>query len=222
MIPRIRLQELRLTLCVAFALVELGCGASRVAPPRQPAAVKPSPPRSIPLGPTAVYVVRSGDTLGRLAQCSGVSVARLAASNEISDPDVIRVGSRLRIPRGHRCVAGTLPARKAGSESTAVARAEGLLSAATARLDDADFENALSLSESCSKELLAHPRNEAAIKLRARCHVIAGMAWAGLHRNERAIETFRHAFALDPSLEFSPETTSPRVLELVSEARTAP
>lgn len=228
MIPRVGLQELRLVLCAAFAVAEMGCGAARVPPQREPAVAKTPPPRSTPVGPTAVYVVRSGDTLGRLAQCSGVSVARLAETNEISDPDMIRVGSRLRIPRGHRCVAavarapGASPAREAASEGAALTRADEILSDATARLDAADFENALSLSERCARELLPYPREELAIKLSARCHVVSGMASAGLDRNERAVEAFRQAFALDPSLDFSAETTSPRVLELVSEARAGP
>lgn len=228
MIPRIGLQELRLVLCAAFAALELGCGATRAAPPRAPAAAKSRPPVSTPAAPTTVYVVRSGDTLGRLAQCSGASVARLAESNEISDPDLIRIGSRLRIPRGHRCIAAVarapraLRAREAGSESTALTRADGWLAAATARLDGADFENALALAERCVQELLPFKRDEAAIELSARCHVVAGMASAGLDRKDLAIQAFRRAFALDPSLAFSPETTSPRVLELVSEARAGP
>lgn len=42
------------------------------------------------------YVVKSGDTLGKLAKRFGGSVEEIAAANGISDPDVIFVGQNLR------------------------------------------------------------------------------------------------------------------------------
>ena len=58
--------------------------------------------------------------------------------------------------------------------------------------------------------------------LAARCHIVAATAEVGLGRREWAVRELRHAFALNPRLELTAETTSPRLLELVSEARTNP
>ncbi len=44
------------------------------------------------------YTVKRGDTLGKIAKEHGVSVADLVAENNISNPDLIRVGQVLRIP----------------------------------------------------------------------------------------------------------------------------
>lgn len=44
------------------------------------------------------YVVRSGDTLYRIAQAYGVSVGSLVAANHVSDPHDLRVGEVLTIP----------------------------------------------------------------------------------------------------------------------------
>ncbi len=46
----------------------------------------------------AKYVVRSGDTLGSIAQRLGVSASALASTNGISNPDRIYVGMVLRVP----------------------------------------------------------------------------------------------------------------------------
>ncbi|MGH8926050.1 MAG: LysM peptidoglycan-binding domain-containing protein [Acidimicrobiia bacterium] len=47
---------------------------------------------------SADYVVESGDTLGDIASAHGVSVSDLAVANDISNPDLIRVGQVLVIP----------------------------------------------------------------------------------------------------------------------------
>jgi len=45
-----------------------------------------------------VYVVQTGDTLSALAKGEQITVAQLAAANDISDPDRVDVGQELRIP----------------------------------------------------------------------------------------------------------------------------
>lgn len=45
-----------------------------------------------------VYVVRAGDTLGRVAAFYGVSIADLMAANNLPNPDVLTVGQQLTIP----------------------------------------------------------------------------------------------------------------------------
>ncbi len=47
----------------------------------------------------ATYVVRPGDTLYALARRFGVSVGALARANRLADPDRIRAGQRLVVPR---------------------------------------------------------------------------------------------------------------------------
>lgn len=49
-------------------------------------------------GDASLYIVQPGDTLGALAQVWGCSVADIAALNSIPDPNLIRVGQRLRKP----------------------------------------------------------------------------------------------------------------------------
>jgi murein DD-endopeptidase MepM/ murein hydrolase activator NlpD len=50
--------------------------------------------------PSLVHDVRPGDTLSGVAQEYGVSVAELARENNLSDPNLIRVGELLRIGTG--------------------------------------------------------------------------------------------------------------------------
>lgn len=45
-----------------------------------------------------VHVVKRGDTLGRIARRYGTTVARLVTLNGITDPNLIRVGQRIKLP----------------------------------------------------------------------------------------------------------------------------
>ena len=49
--------------------------------------------------PGDVYVVRPGDTLGRIADDHETTVDELMALNNLSNPDLIEVGQSLRLPR---------------------------------------------------------------------------------------------------------------------------
>lgn len=73
-------------------------GAATVPPPP----TTPPPPPTTEPAPTppaeTVYIVRAGDTLGRIARRFNTTTARLADWNGITDPNLIRVGQRLRIP----------------------------------------------------------------------------------------------------------------------------
>ena len=55
---------------------------------------KPTPQMS-PMDP-AYYTVKSGDTLGAIANQMGVSVEELAKRNQIANPNLINVGQRIR------------------------------------------------------------------------------------------------------------------------------
>ena len=180
------------------------------------------------------YVVQPGDTLARIAACSGVTVVTLARVNEISAPDRLRAGTVLRVPHRGDCAEAprlaakvprarrTEPAR-GGSQAAAVqGEVARLLAKATARYDAADFEQALSLAQAGIQALAPYPGDAEADALRARCHMVSGMAAAGLERSERAIAEFRQALDAAPDLELDPQRTSPRVLELVDAARASP
>ncbi|MDO4244745.1 MAG: LysM peptidoglycan-binding domain-containing protein [Deinococcus sp.] len=86
-------------------------------PVARPAPVKAPP---VPKAP-ALHTVRSGDTLGRLAQRYGVSVGALQAANGISGT-VIRVGQRLKIPRAGSVVASRPAPLPPGTEARLVYR----------------------------------------------------------------------------------------------------
>lgn len=53
---------------------------------------------SQPAQEQATYTVKSGDTLGAIASQFGVSVEMLASMNQISNPNLIKVGQTLEIP----------------------------------------------------------------------------------------------------------------------------
>ena len=77
-----------------------------------------------------IHIVRSGETLSAIAARYGTSVAALARANRLSNPNLIRVGARLRVPRGSGARAPT-PAPVASRTSIsasldAQARAHGV------------------------------------------------------------------------------------------------
>jgi len=61
------------------------------------------------------YVVRVGDTLAGIAARSGVRVADIAAQNGITNPNLIREGAVLQIPRGPAPPTPPSPARNAAN-----------------------------------------------------------------------------------------------------------
>lgn len=93
---------------------------------RGPVAAKPAA-RTVPVKAApapkapALYTVRSGDTLGLLAQRYGVSVGALQAANGLSG-SVIRVGQRLSIPRAGSVVAARPAPLPPGTEARLVYR----------------------------------------------------------------------------------------------------
>jgi LysM repeat protein len=71
-------------------------GGPTVTPP-PPTTVPPTVPPPTPGGQTT-YVVRSGDTLGRIAQRFGTTVSAIAQANNIVNPNLIYPGQVLIIP----------------------------------------------------------------------------------------------------------------------------
>lgn len=68
-------------------------------------------PQAPPAGDSGVtYVVRKGDTLGKIAQAQGVSVQELLNQNpQIDDPDLIRSGQLIQVPNGVEAASGVIP-----------------------------------------------------------------------------------------------------------------
>jgi LysM repeat protein len=62
------------------------------------AGVQASAPTPQAPGGTTYHTVQSGETLGKIATKYGVTTAAVAKANNITNPDVIRVGQRLTIP----------------------------------------------------------------------------------------------------------------------------
>jgi hypothetical protein len=178
------------------------------------------------------YRVQPGDTLGRLARCSGASMDQLTVGNALADPDALSVDQAVLIPRGHSCKQLEGPAQVSAAPPSTVpvckpakppanllSRARSQLDEATRRQEAADFDGALALAQQCSNALRPYALDHDADATRARCHAAAATAAAGLGRRELAIEEFRRAFAVDPKLELDPATASPRILELAQAAR---
>lgn len=57
-------------------------------------------------GSSATYVVKSGDTLVKIAKANGVTVKALRTANGLKT-DQIKVGQKLKIPAGHPAAMGT-------------------------------------------------------------------------------------------------------------------
>jgi LysM repeat protein len=213
-------QKLRLTLlALLIALSVSACARPDVVRPSRSTAAgsqRSNPPAVATSAKTTLYVVQPGETLGEIARCAGVSVQDLARDNGIPSPKLIFAGEKLRLPAGHGCRSQSDPARTARSQS------QSLLSKANSSLDSADFEQALSLAHACSQKLAPYPSDPQAKALRVRCHVLAGTAATGLDQPDQALTEFRHALALDPHLKLPEGSTSPRVRELLAQARAQP
>ena len=82
-----------LAVTVAVLLVRSGLRENDPPGVTPPAAVQPGG------GPRTV-VVRAGDTFGAIAERSGTTVEALARLNPGLDPDLLRVGQRIRVREG--------------------------------------------------------------------------------------------------------------------------
>ena len=98
--------------CTAVLFMALLCGGTAGAQ-----TASPTPATSV--GQT--YTVQSGDNLSRIAQRFGVSLNALMDANNITDPNVIRLGQVLTIPAGAGATS-TRPALTATPSATAGAR----------------------------------------------------------------------------------------------------
>lgn len=90
-------------LTVALGVTAVACGTTdpasqeRLPPIRTTLATTTTTTTTIPPG-DVIYVVQSGDTLGRIAERFGVTVQSIVDRNALSSPDAIQAGQRLEIP----------------------------------------------------------------------------------------------------------------------------
>ncbi len=90
-----------LGLCLFFP--SISSGGVRITPADQPVPVFIPEPQSVE------YVVKSGDTLGRIGKKQGVSVKEIVAANKGVDPNRLKVGQKLIIPGKPTATAAAKP-----------------------------------------------------------------------------------------------------------------
>ena len=90
-------------LAVVLVAMAAACGTTdpasqeRLPPIRTTLATTTTTTTTLPAG-DVVYVVQSGDTLGRIADRFGATVQSIVERNALSSPDDIQAGQRLKIP----------------------------------------------------------------------------------------------------------------------------
>ncbi len=73
--------------------------------------------------PAAVYIVRSGDTLSRIARRQGTTIHDLRQANGLKS-DALRIGQTLKVPAANRSTAGAPAVKMTKTAPTAVAMTE--------------------------------------------------------------------------------------------------
>ena len=58
-------------------------------------------------GPTSRYVIKSGDTLGEVANRHGTSLSKLMASNSGLNPRKLQIGREIKVPSNNRSIVAT-------------------------------------------------------------------------------------------------------------------
>ncbi|MDR2123362.1 MAG: LysM peptidoglycan-binding domain-containing protein [Desulfovibrio sp.] len=96
---------------------EAGIGAMpeapRPAPPPLPVPAAASPPPPPPPPAEAVYVIREGDTVIKIAERHGLNPKNIIERNRLRDPDLLRPGDTLILPAPGNAQAATGKARHA-------------------------------------------------------------------------------------------------------------
>ena len=94
-------------------------GVSALPAPRPAWEARPVAPDAAMVEPST-YVVRPGDTIGRIANQTGASVEAIAGANALQPPYPVRLGQRLTIPGGRYHLV------RPGQTGIAIARAYGV------------------------------------------------------------------------------------------------
>jgi LysM repeat protein len=189
---------------IAAALAVAACAAPAAPPWAElgSADPPPAPPATVPVqgsAPASIHVVRSGETLTRIAAAYSVDVDRIALANDLHDADRIRAGQSLRIP--------------APSEAV---RPEALVEEASQAYRNARFEIAIARAQTAEAILDAGDDSGDPLRhaLRARAAFIAGCATAAFGDDERAVAAFARVRSFDPDFTPPDGWLSPRLEKL--------
>ena len=104
------------------ALIRPAAAPAAAPPPSSVPAAAPSVAPAASDAANIVHVVQRGEYLASIANRYGVSVQALLRANRLSNPNLLRVGQRLIIPRGANAVAAA-PAAAPAETTTAVVNA---------------------------------------------------------------------------------------------------
>jgi LysM repeat protein len=90
---------------VVLAVVAAGCGTTDSASQDRLPPIQTTMPSTTTTSTTVapadfLYVVQSGDTLGKIAERFSVTIAAIVERNGLSSPDDIQAGQSLEIPEG--------------------------------------------------------------------------------------------------------------------------
>jgi hypothetical protein len=100
-------------------------------------------------------------------------------------------------------------------------RAAAMIAHADRKLAAARFDEALVLTGRARELLAPFGRKQRALRHKARLEITAATAFVALDRRSEAIACFERALMVSPDLELEPARTSPKVLRVFREARSA-
>jgi hypothetical protein len=103
--------------------------------------------------------------------------------------------------------------------SAALAEAESMAASGESSLREARFEEALRRGADARRLLDALPDDEAGRSLRTRVEVLSATAQIALGDEDAARSSFTRALASDPELRLDPMKTSPKVIQMLQDAR---
>jgi LysM repeat protein len=164
------------------------------------------------------HTVGSGETIWKIADRYGASVASVIRENKIEDPSKIWVGTRLRIPV--RATADQIVnfEQKVDTEDSEVAEIAALVERCEAELHAARFEEALATAAEARARIDAR-KGTAVDPGRVQLEIASATAYVALGQNDAALESLERALVANPDLELDPALTSPKVLAIFRVAR---
>jgi LysM repeat protein len=164
------------------------------------------------------HTVERGENLWEIADRYGASVASVIRENEIEDPSVVWVGTRLRIPIPVGTDRALDAEEKVDAEDSEAAEIAALIDRCEAELRAAHFERALARAGEARDRIEA--RNDTADDPgRVRLEIASATAYVALGQNDAALESLERALVANPDLELDPALTSPKVLAVFRVAR---
>jgi LysM repeat protein len=164
------------------------------------------------------HTVESGETIWEISERYSCSVASVLRENEIENPNMIWVGTRLRIPLPADANSSLRIERTADANDSDAVDAAALIDRCEAELRAARFEQALASASEARVRMDA--RNDVADNPdRVRLEIASATAYVALGQNDAALESFERALIADPNLVLDAALTSPKVLAVFRAAR---